>query len=182
MKTIKKLFTITVLVLSIGSTAQTNYIHGDNNLDGVVDAKDQVENICDKISVEKDEYTGEVIYNSPYDENFGIVKYIKKGKTNQYVFLYIYDSYFSGYSNYGLTILFKSGKKIIRPNEKVDVDSSSGANWRYSVFFTPNLNEIKLLKTDEIVGIKLYIFKKEIYKGEEFNKISNCILVEPFKK
>jgi hypothetical protein len=52
--------------------------------------------------------------------------------------------------------------KIVRSKEKVDVNSSTGSNWGYSVFFTPTANEINLLKKEEIEAVKLYIFESNI--------------------
>lgn len=137
------------------------------------------ENICSDVDVEADKFNGEIKYNSPDLDNISFVKYKKKGVIDQYVSISIYDTYLSGYNNYGLSILFRSGKKIIRSKEKVDVHSSSGANWRYSVFFRPLANEINLFKIDEIVAIKLYIFDADITKGNTIKDYANCVLVTP---
>lgn len=135
--------------------------------------------LCDDIKITTDKYTGEKQTSSPDLNDISFIKYLKKGKTDQYVSINVYDSFLSGYQNSGMIILFKSGKKIIRKNEKVDVNSSTGANWRYSVFFTPTLNEIQLLKKEEIDGVKLYIFESTINEGEKLKQYANCVLITP---
>lgn len=134
------------------------------------------EDLCSEIDVKTDKFTNEISYNSPDIDNISFIKYKKKGVTSQYVSISLYNTYLSGYNNYGLTILFKSGKKIIRSKEKVDVNYSSGSEWRYSVFFTPNTNEINLFKNEEIEAVKLYIFDGNINRGNTIRKYANCVL------
>lgn len=136
------------------------------------------QDLCLNVVVETDKFTNEVKYNSPDIEHISFIKYKSKGATTQYVSIMVYDTYLS-YDNSGLIILFKSGKKIIRENEKISVSSSSGSYWRYHAFFTPSANEIKLLKGDEIIGIKLYIFDSEITEGNLIKAYANCVLVSP---
>lgn len=137
------------------------------------------EDLCFNVVVETDKFTGEVSYNSPDIENVSFVKYKSKGIINQYVSLSIYDTYLTGFDISGLIILFKSGKKISRPNEKIDVNNSTGRNWRYSAFFTPSSSEINLLKNEEIIGFKLYIFGTDITEGNLIKTYANCVLVRP---
>ena len=134
---------------------------------------------CSDITITTDKFTGETSYNSPDIDNISFIKYKKKGVISQYVSIYIYDSYLSGYNNYGVTILFKNGKKIIRKTQKIDVNYSSGSTWGYSAFFTPNANEIKLLKSFEIEAVKLYIFDSNISGGDTIKRYANCVLTSP---
>ena len=144
----------------------------------------QIENdsLCSDIEKKIDKFSGEINYDSPSIDGISFVKNIKNGKTYQYVSIYIYDSYLSGYNNYGATILFESGKKIVRSKEKVDVNTSSGSDWSYSVFFVPTPNEIKLLQTEKIIGVKLYIFEKEVSGGDSIQRLSKCMLKIPIVK
>jgi hypothetical protein len=137
------------------------------------------EDLCSNVDVKTDKFNDEVSYNSPDVDDISFIKYKKKGVMRQYVSIYIYDSYLSGYNNFGLTILFKSGKKIIRSKEKITVNTSSGSNWSYSVFFTPTSNEINLFKKEEIEAVKLYIFDAEITQGDKIKEYANCVLVTP---
>jgi hypothetical protein len=137
------------------------------------------ESLCNDIKITTDKYSGEKQTSSPDLNDISFLKYVTKGKTHQYVSISVYDSFLSGSRNTGMIILFKSGKKIVRTSEKVDVNSSTGANWRYSVFFTPTLNEIQLFKKEEIVGVKLYIFENSVNEGETLKQYANCILITP---
>jgi hypothetical protein len=135
--------------------------------------------LCNDIKITTDKYSGEKQTSSPDLNDISFLKYVTKGKTSQYVSISVYDSFLSGSRNSGMIILFKSGKKIVRTSEKVDVNSSTGANWRYSVFFTPTLNEIQLFKKEEIVGVKLHIFENTINEGETLKQYANCVLITP---
>jgi hypothetical protein len=137
------------------------------------------EDLCSDIQINTDKFDGEIRYSSPDVNDIAFIKYKKNKATNQYVSISLYNAYLSGYSNYGLTILFKSGKKIVRSKEKVDVNVSSGSNWRYSVFFTPTANEISLFKKEDIIAVKLYIFDSEINQGNKIKGYANCVLITP---
>ncbi len=137
------------------------------------------EDICSEINIHVDKFTGEETYNSPDVDDISFIRVLMKGKISQYVSISLYDSYLAGANNTGLIILFKSGKKIIRNNEKIDVDLSTNLNWRYSVFFTPTLKEINLLTKDEIIGVKMYIFDNEIKQGSKIKNFANCLLIPP---
>jgi hypothetical protein len=142
----------------------------------------EAEDKCPEIEIKTDKFNGEVSYNSPFIDNISFTKYKRKGIISQYVSISVYDTYLAGYNNTGLTILFKSGKKIVRSKEKVDVNNSSGADWSYSVFFTPTPNEINLLKKEEIDAVKLFIFDAEISDGNKVREYANCMLVTPKAK
>jgi hypothetical protein len=141
--------------------------------------KNNNDDLCSEVAIETDKFTQETKYNSPTVDNISFIKYKKNGVINQYVSINVYNTYLSGYSNYGLTILFESGKKIIRSKEKVDVNTSTGSNWSYSVFFTPTANEINLLKKEEIEAVKLYIFEANIKRSDLIKKYANCVLITP---
>jgi hypothetical protein len=140
---------------------------------------EEIKDLCSDIVITNDKFTGEISYNSPDIENISFIKNKKRGVISQYVSISIYSTYLSGYNNYGVTILFKNGKKIIRKNEKIDVDASTGSDWRYSAFFTPNSNEINLLKSFEIEAVKLYIFDSNISGGDSIKRLANCVLITP---
>jgi hypothetical protein len=164
-----KYLLIISILLTVDSYSQTNSI--TNNAEQKQDA-------CSDIKIETDKFTGEVNYDSPTIENISFIKTKSKGITRQYVSLRIYDSFLSG-SNTGVIILFKSGKKINRPNEKIDLDNASNADYRYSAFFAPTASEANLLKSEEIVGFKLYIFDTDITQGSIIKSYANCVLVSP---
>lgn len=143
------------------------------------EVKQTKEDFCLSITEYADKFTDELKYTSPNVEGISFIKAILNGDTSQYIHIGIDDDYLSGFNNSGLIVLFKSGKKINRVNEKIDVSNSSGANWRYTAFFKPNANEINLFKNDEIVGVKLYIHGRDIYGGEQLKIYANCVLVNP---
>jgi len=168
----RTIFIILLLfTFSFYSQAQT-----DSSSNTVIETK---EDLCLQVNEKIDKFTDEVSYNTPDIEGISFIKYKSKGTISQYVSISVYDTYLSGFNNSGLIILFKSGKKINRINEKIDMSNSTGANWRYSVFFTPTANEINLFKNDEITGVKLYIHGLDIYGGEQIKIYANCVLANP---
>lgn len=163
----KYIFLILVL-LKVNSYAQT-----DSTTHNSVQTN---EDLCINVIIKTNKFTDETSYYSPITEDIEFIKVKSKDITDQYVGLTIYNTYLTGYDNHGLIILFKSGKKINRANEKIDVDYSSGSNWKYSAFFTPTEYEINLLKSEEIIGFELYIFSSDITEGNIIKTYANCIL------
>ncbi|MCF8322746.1 MAG: hypothetical protein K9I26_06385 [Flavobacterium sp.] len=102
--------------------------------------------------------------------------------------IYIYLSVNGSTLNYeceGAYILFENGLKIIRSKEKIDTDYSSGSGWTYSAFFTPTANEIKLLKTQKVIAVKLYIYMHDYLSESTQNTIledAKIILMTPKPK
>jgi hypothetical protein len=136
--------------------------------------------LCDGVKVEMDKFTGEKKTESNTIDEMSFIRYSSKGKISQYVSISAYGSTVV-VNGQGLIILFKSGKKIVRSNEKVGVDVTSYGNkpYRYHVFFTPTSNEVQLLKKEEIVGVKLYIFESAVNEGEKLKQYANCVLITP---
>jgi hypothetical protein len=168
-----KVIFLLMLVTTINVYSQNKSETGSSVSDFKIDS-------CSDIEIETDRYTGEIRYRSPsIEDNISFIKTKEKGITSQYVSISLYDSYLSGYNNYGLVILFQSGKKITRSKEKIDVDYSTEQNWRYSAFFTPTVNEVMLLKTEIIIGFKLFIFDRGVAEGDMIKNYAKCILVSP---
>lgn len=106
---------------------------------------------------ETDPFNGEKTYRGGIPP-ISFTKIKSKTSTEQYIHLSVNGSTLN-YGCEGVYILFENGEKIERSKEKVDTDYSSGS-WSYSAFFTPTANEIKLLKTQKVIAVKLYIYKQ----------------------
>ncbi len=111
---------------------------------------------------DEDKFTGDKTYYSP-TITVSIAKFVKRKSSNQYIFIDVPGSTLN-YGCYGVYILFENGKKIVRPNEKVETNYSSG--WSYRAFFTPTANEINLLKSYKVVAVKLYIYDTDVDSKE----------------
>lgn len=68
------------------------------------------------------------------DVDINLISIKSKNTIENYLSISIYDDYLAGYSNKGLTILFKSGKKLNKTLQEVDCNISE-SKWKYSVFF-----------------------------------------------
>lgn len=129
---------------------------------------------CSKIEREVDEFTNEVQLYSPYSTTLSINKYIKGGKSYYYLSLYAKGSTVN-VNIKGVTILFEDGSKMLKPNEKIDVDVSGG--FRYSAFIPLTQLDLQKLGTTKITKFRLYIYDKDIpsIEGEKFTQYVNCI-------
>ena len=150
------------------------------NKTNVDDAKENIKTLNDYLS-SIDKFTGEKTYYGGVS-TLSFMKVTGKGKSSQYVSIDVNGSTLN-YGCYGVSILFKNGKKIIRSKEKVDTDYNDGG-WRYKAFFTPTLNEITLLKTQKISAVKLYIYDVELNENDSNTilEAAKIILTTPQKK
>ena len=120
-----------------------------------------VKTLKDYLSNE-DKFTGEKTYYSP-TTTISIAKFVQRKSSNQYISIDVPGSTLN-YGCYGVSILFENGKKIVRSHEKVETAYSDG--WSYRAFFTPNSNEINLLKSYKVVAVKLYIYDADVNSRE----------------
>ena len=125
----------------------------------------------------EDKFTGEKTYYSP-TTTISIAKFVKRKSSNQYISIDVPGSTLN-YGCYGVSILFENGKKIVRPNEKVDTNYSGG--WSYRAFFTPTANEINLLKSYKVVAVKLYIYDTDVdsKEGDDLLEAAKVMLSTP---
>lgn len=129
-----------------------------------------------------DSFTGEKTYYGGA-EPVTFMKVKNKTASSQYVSLNVKGSTLN-YGCYGVNILFDNGAKIIRSKEKVDTDYNDDG-WVYKAFFSPTANEIKLLKTQKVTAIKLYIYDQEHISESAQNTIledAKIILTTPKPK
>lgn len=130
-----------------------------------------------------DPFNGEKTYNGgEYPVRF--IKVKSKTSSTQYIYLSV-NGHTLNYECEGAYILFENGLKIIRSKEKIDTDYSSGSGWTYSAFFTPTANEIKLLKTQKVIAVKLYIYMHDYLSESTQNTIledAKIILLTPKPK
>lgn len=114
-----------------------------------------------KRNIEKtvDDFTREVKYNSPYNNQVGVIyKYINKGKITYYLSLEIGSS--GIYRGNGVTVLFTDGTKWSRPTEKVDIVYRSG--FVNSVFIALSPNDLQIFKTKIVKKYRLYIHDQDV--------------------
>jgi hypothetical protein len=128
----------------------------------------------------EDKFTGQKEYYSP-TSIISIAKFTNNNGYSQYISINVPGSTLN-YGCYGVSILFENGKKIVRPNEKVDTSYSDG--WVYKAFFKPTLNEINLLKSYKVVAVKLYIYDSDIdsIESETFLTSAKVMLTTPKPK
>ncbi|EKT4520734.1 hypothetical protein JE950_002392 [Flavobacterium psychrophilum] len=81
------------------------------------------------------------------------------------------------YMGNGVTIILKNGKKINKPNEKVE-SSYIGSNFYSKAFISLSKTDIALLKESGISKYKLYISTGDISKqSDKIKELFNCLLL-----
>jgi hypothetical protein len=145
----------------------------------IIEIKKPVATLNDYLS-STDKFTGEKTYYGG-GTIVSFSKYVKGKTSSQYVAIRVNGSTLN-YGCYGVNILFKNGKKIIRSKEKVDSDYYNNG-WQYRAFFTPTANEIALFKTQKISDVKLYIYDAAVSENESDTILEDAkILLTTSKK
>ena len=134
---------------------------------------------CEKIEKEKDEFTGELKFNSPIMNGIKIspiiiYKYINKGKAVYYLSLMTYGNTFN-INKTGVIILFKDGTKWTRASE-IDVDTES-YGFKYSAFISLTTADLTIFSTKKIKKFRLYIYDEEVNSSDsdKFKLFTKCI-------
>lgn len=159
---------ILMFYLSISSFSQTT--------DSLVSRNDSED--CERITKTVDEFTGEIKFEfSITDDNGGDVNFLKiirGGSTVYYLSIYIKEA--GIYTGTGVILILKNGKKINKPNAKVDY-SYAGSSFYTTTFIRLGAEDIALLKQSSIEKYKLYISSSSITENPYASKdLFNCLL------
>ena len=127
---------------------------------------------CDDIEVKKDKFNGEIKYTTPIKSGITFIKIEKNGHSTIYMSIYEHGSTLN-VGKSGLILLLENGKKISKPNAKIDVDVATNG-YRYNAFIRLNENDINLLKKYKITDDRLYIYDGTI-SGEAGNLIKEYL-------
>lgn len=129
---------------------------------------------CSNIKRNVDEFTGEI--SMQFNDKGGeltFLKYIKDGVTDYYLSIRIKES--SIYTGEGVYLILSNGKKISKPNEKVDYDYLGG-DFYTDVFCELSKEDIEMLKESPIVKYKAYILTGSTEYYEETHAKFLCLL------
>ncbi|EMY3585052.1 hypothetical protein [Flavobacterium psychrophilum] len=138
-----------------------------------------IQNNCDIIKKNIDEFNGEKSFEFSLVSNDGsdvsVIKVINKGISIYYLSIMIKES--NIYMGNGVTIILKNGKKINKPNEKVE-SSYIGSNFYSKAFISLSKTDIALLKESGISKYKLYISTGDIsQQSDKIKELFNCLLL-----
>lgn len=134
---------------------------------------------CSIIKTEKDKFTGEISYKTPILDDVSFYKYILQDT--------LYVVRLTAYSNSanfgdGVIILFDSGAKIVKDNERIDikVNQRIPTNYRYYVtaFVSLTREELWVFSVSNITDFRLYIYEASVKpkKAEQYKNYASCIL------
>ena len=135
---------------------------------------------CNKIEMLADKFTGDTTYTSPAASGFTFMK-IKKGKSTV---VYMSKNQPGGTLNVGekgLILLLQNGKRIEKPDVKLDVTASKyGSGYIYNAFVQLDENDISLLTKNAITDSRLYIYDGTVSQidGEKIIEYLKCIVAK----
>ncbi|MDA0175910.1 hypothetical protein OOZ35_00220 [Mesoflavibacter profundi] len=136
----------------------------------VIDGLDFPEGyFCNKITTKTDKFTGDTTSRSPILDKVSFTK----SNDDIYLKLTTYGST-ANVNKKGVIILLDNGKKIEKPEEKIDVDVDK-YGYRYSAFIRLNNEDIELLSNNEITDYRLYIYDKSISNGNVYKEYLKCL-------
>jgi hypothetical protein len=139
--------------------------------------EDQVKNACQSIQLNTDLITKEKQYSSPVFENPTVLKYVKNNVSTYYLSLTAKGSTLN-VNEKGVVILFTDDSKLIKSNEKINVDVNSDASgWEYSAFIRLLPSDLALLSKKKIQMFRLYIYdtKVDTNHSEMLPLYVNCL-------
>lgn len=169
------------LVLTSPEISQTLYYDYDPGfdhdyhfeaIDGLVIPSDVY---CDDIIVESDKFTGEITAKSPIFNGITFYKITSDGVTNFYISMNQVGATLN-VGKKGLIILLADGKKIVKPDAKIDVDVNRGASgYVYSVFERLTKEDIKKLSESPMTDKRLFIYDGTIERGGKLMEYIKCL-------
>jgi hypothetical protein len=132
--------------------------------------------LCPEISYSIDKFSGDTTKSSLPVDNVSFT-YIRAsgGKTYRYMYLRTIG-YTANVNKTGVIILLKGGKKIEKPNEKVEVDVNKyGDGYVYSALLSLTKEDIELLKDNDMTDYRLFIYDGSIKAPDKIKKIVECV-------
>ena len=132
---------------------------------------------CRNIKTSFDKFTGETKYDTEISDGVTLEKVEKDGAKKIYLYIRVSGATIS-IGEKGATLLLENKKRIERPNEPVDVKTSSStysSSYVYSVFMELTNDEINLLKENNITDVRLYVYDREIKYGTRIKEYLKCL-------
>lgn len=136
---------------------------------------------CSKITYEKDKFTGIISYSSPLMEDVYLSKSISENGDTLYMLrLKAYSNSIS--FGEGAVILFDTGQKIVRDNNKIDIKLNSGYVKMHMYYITTYISiekhELELLSNRRITDYRVWIYDQEVKsnKADVYRRYASCIL------
>ena len=164
----KSILLLTLVLISFNSFSQ--------DIESAIDSMNEFE--CSVVKKVTDDFSGEITYTATIDaKDDGDVSFIKviRGKSTTY-YLSIWVKESGIYTGRGVSIILRNGKRINKPNEKVDY-TYSASDFYTTAFIRLSAADIALLKQSGIKKYKLYISEGEIEEQSDLTKdYFNCLV------
>ncbi|WP_145993542.1 hypothetical protein [Tenacibaculum dicentrarchi] len=130
---------------------------------------------CKKIKTTTDKFDGKTTSRTDYSEGVSFIKITKDNSSKIYMSINEIGSTLN-VGKKGLILLLENGKKINRPNAKLNTRiNKGGRGYIYSAFIKLTQEEIKLIIENKITDNRLYIYDGEIKNGEKFGEYLKCL-------
>lgn len=130
---------------------------------------------CKKIETTTDKFNGKTTSRTDYSEGVSFIKITEDKSSKIYMSINEIGSTLN-VGKKGLILLLENGKKINRPNAKLNTKiNKGGRGYIYSAFFELTQGEIKLIIENKITDNRLYIYDGVIKNGEKFGEYLKCL-------
>jgi hypothetical protein len=130
---------------------------------------------CKNIETTTDKFDGKTTSRSDYSEGIAFIKVVKDNSSKIYMTVNEIGSTIN-VGKKGLILLLENGKKIDRPNAKLDTKvNKGGRGYVYSAFIELTQAEIKLIIENKITDNRLYIYDGVIKNGEKLSEYLKCL-------
>ena len=136
---------------------------------------------CSDITKEVDKFTGETKFMSPsfVEDNLQehpLVFYKKILGKDTLIMIRLETKGETISIEKGVIILLNNGKKISRPDAKINV-SVGDKGFNYSSMIVLSNEDVKMLKESLIASFRLYIYDCEVPQIPYYKEMLNCIII-----
>lgn len=128
---------------------------------------------CNDIKITTDKFNGEVTSSSEYSDGISFIK-VTKNKISKIYMAINETGETLNVGKKGLVLLLENGKKIERPNTKIDVEAGA-KNFVYSAFIELSKEEIALIIKNKITDDRLYIYDGTVENGIKLSEYLKCL-------
>lgn len=120
---------------------------------------------CSNVLEEYDEFDNVKKYSSGYFQQIRLFKEVRAKETRYYLMLQTAGSTLN-VGEKGVKCILSDNSKFERPQQKINVDYSSG-KYIYSAFITISEIEVKRLVESPITKYKLFIYDQNVSKSQQ---------------
>jgi hypothetical protein len=131
---------------------------------------------CKDIKTTIDKFNSSATSSTEYSDGISFIKVTKDNSSTIYMSIRESGLTFS-VGEKGLILLLENGKRIEKPEAKIDVNNNTGSSgYIYSAFIPLSQEEINLIIENPLTNNRLYIYDGEIENGRKLSEYLKCLI------